>query len=106
MRLDNLKLNKNGLVSKVAKQTGIPKDKVMEIVNQFLIEIARELIFGKFGKVELRGFGAFKVKVHAASRRRNPATGELMNLAPHWRCIFTPGMALRKKLKEKGGESN
>ena len=58
-----------------------------------LDRIADQLAHG--GRVEIRGFGVFKINIRPARRGRNPKTGERVDVpakpAPH----FKPGMELR-----------
>jgi integration host factor subunit beta len=56
---------------------------VEEVVNAVLEAILTALV--RRDRVELRGFGAFAVKVRAARTGRNPKTGELVSTgdSPH-----------------------
>jgi len=64
-----------------------------EIVNTFFDAIAEELVAGN--KVELRGFGSFKVKERAARIGRNPKTGATVSVPPKKVPYFKPGKELR-----------
>ena len=53
------------------------------------------------GRVELRGFGTFSIKRHAARSGRNPQTGEPVTVpARHLPC-FRLGKTLRNRLNGK-----
>ena len=66
-------MTKAELVELIAGDTGISKKDTGIIVNLILENIGRALV-GE-DKVELRGFGSFKVKNRRARVARNPRTG-------------------------------
>jgi len=68
------------------------------IVNTFFNSIYEELVQGN--KVELRGFGSFKVKTRQARIGRNPKTGDKVDVPEKLVPYFKPGKAL-KNLVEK-----
>jgi len=63
------------------------------IVNTFFSSISEELINGN--KVELRGFGSFKVKKRQARTGRNPKTGDQVKVPEKLVPYFKPGKALK-----------
>ncbi len=63
------------------------------IVNIFFDSIAEELIAGR--KVELRGFGSFKVKERKPRIGRNPKSGEQVDVPEKRVPYFKPGKELR-----------
>ena len=67
-------MTKAELVEMIAGETGISKKDTGIIVNLILDNIGRALISSD--KVELRGFGSFKVKQRRSRLARNPRTGE------------------------------
>ena len=52
----------------------------------------------KGGRVELRGFGAFSVKVRPARQGRNPRTGEAVSVEEKRVPFFRTGKELRERL--------
>jgi integration host factor subunit beta len=66
-----------------------------------LDEIAKALAAGD--RVELRGFGAFSVKVRPARVGRNPRTGEAVEVDEKRVPFFRTGKELRERLN---GESD
>ena len=66
-------MTKAELVEIIALETGVSKKDTGTIVNLILENIGRALV-GE-DKVELRGFGSFKVKNRRARVARNPRTG-------------------------------
>ncbi len=69
---------------------------VERIVSTVLDEITRALADGD--RVELRGFGAFSVKVRPARVGRNPRTGEAVNVQEKRVPFFRTGKELRERL--------
>ncbi len=63
------------------------------IVNTFFDAIAEELIAGE--KVELRGFGSFKVKERQSRVGRNPKSGTKVSVPSKKVPFFKPGKELR-----------
>ncbi|MBN1879261.1 integration host factor subunit beta [bacterium] len=63
------------------------------IVNTFFEAIADELISGS--KVELRGFGSFKVKERQSRIGRNPKSGTKVSVPRKKVPYFKPGKELR-----------
>jgi len=73
---------------------------VERIVSTVFDEIAETLAEG--GRVELRGFGAFSVKVRDARVGRNPRTGEAVDVPSKAVPFFKAGKDLRERLN--GGQ--
>jgi integration host factor subunit beta len=66
-------MTKADLVEDISRVTGLNKKDTSIIVNEVINNICRALAEGD--KVELRGFGSFKVKERRARQARNPRTG-------------------------------
>ena len=69
---------------------------VERIVNTVFSEITEALAKGD--RVELRGFGAFSVKLRDARMGRNPRTGEAVKVASKAVPFFKTGKLLRDRL--------
>src|ERR1039458_6303851 len=63
-------MTKRDLVIKISEETGQVQQKVKDVVQRTLDHISEAVAAGK--TVELRKFGAFKVKVRKARIGRNP----------------------------------
>ena len=74
---------------------------VERIVTTVLDEITKALSNGD--RVELRGFGAFSVKVRPARQGRNPRTGESVSVREKRVPFFRTGKELRERLNAGGG---
>lgn len=71
-------MTKAELVEMIAQKTGVSKKDTGLIVNLIMEDIGKALVDGD--KVELRGFGSFKVKNRRARLARNPRTGEAVDV--------------------------
>ena len=73
-------LTKSYLIDAIAEQNGFTKKKSTETVETILEVIKSSLASGE--EVLISGFGKFCVSEKRQRRRRNPANGENMILAP------------------------
>jgi integration host factor subunit beta len=73
---------------------------VERIVTTVLDQITKALSEGH--RVELRGFGAFSVKVRPARQGRNPRTGEPVVVDEKRAPFFRTGKELRERLNGNG----
>lgn len=87
-------MTKADLVDEVAKVANLTKKETELIVNTIFESIGGAL--AKVEKVELRGFGSFRVRRRNARRGRNPKTGTGVNV-PEKRVPF---FKVGKRLKE------
>jgi integration host factor subunit beta len=72
---------------------------VERIVTTIFDEITSAL--AKRERVELRGFGAFSVKLREARRGRNPRTGETVSVEEKAVPFFKTGKELRERLNRR-----
>lgn len=87
-------MNKQVLISEVAKQTGLTKKDSTAVVDAVVSSIMGALAQGK--EVHLTGFGKFMVVDRAARTGRNPQTGEAIRIP----ATKTPAFRAGKELKE------
>ncbi len=52
-------------------------------------------------EIELRGFGAFRLREYAPRQARNPGTGETVDLGPRKGILFRAGRRMRERLNER-----
>ncbi len=71
-------MTKLQLIARVTAQIQLPKKQTEAIVNVFFTSIIDALSRGD--KVELRGFGSFRVRQRSARTGRNPKTGEAVRV--------------------------
>lgn len=63
-------LTKRDLVLHISEKTGLTQSQVFDVIQETLDQIVNALAEG--GKVELRNFGVFEVKIRKARVGRNP----------------------------------
>ena len=74
-------MTKAELVDKIAeKKPGLTRKQVEIVVNTVLDGIKDAL--SREDKVEIRGFGSFRVRYRRAKEGRNPKTGETVSVPP------------------------
>jgi integration host factor subunit beta len=86
-------MTKAGLVSQVAAKIQLPTYQTETVVNLFLQCIMDALEAGD--KVELRGFGSFRLRHRQPRTGRNPKTGETVQIPAKQVPWFTVGKVLR-----------
>ena len=86
-------MTKAGLVNKVAATIQLPRHQTETVVNLFLQCIMDALRAGD--KVELRGFGSFRLRRRQPRTGRNPKTGALVPIPAKQVPWFTVGKVLR-----------
>lgn len=67
-------VTKQDLIQEIAKSTGLIRNDIKLVIEQFLNLVGEKLIEDK--TIELRGFGTFACKGRKARPARNPRTGE------------------------------
>lgn len=87
-------MNKNELVSAVAKSAGIDKTKAASAVDAVLEAVTAALKNGE--EVRLVGFGTFSVARREATTGRNPRTGESIQIPASNQPKFKPGKGLKE----------
>ena len=86
-------MTKAELIEEVAKVASLTKKETELIVNTVFDNITDAL--GKGDKVELRGFGSFRIRHRGARTGRNPKTGDKVSVPPKRIPYFKPGKELK-----------
>lgn len=86
-------MNKTNLVDIVAEQANLKKKEAEAAVNAVFEAIEKELSEG--GKVQIAGFGSFKVKVRNERIGRNPKTLEEIKIPASKAPVFVVGKGLK-----------
>ncbi|MDP2681239.1 MAG: integration host factor subunit beta [Deltaproteobacteria bacterium] len=90
---------KSGLVEKVAERVkNFTKRDVEIVVDEIFDSMTASLAKGD--KIEIRGFGSFKVKGHKARKGRNPKTGETIDILAKKTPFFKVGKELKKRVNK------
>ena len=91
-------MTKTQLIEKIAKDNGLTKKQVAEVVDATLAAVADTLAPGE--SIQIAGFGSVNVQEIAAHTGRNPRTNEAVEIAASRRVTFSAGKALKDKLNE------
>ncbi len=86
-------MTKSDLAEKLAEKINVNKQHAEGIINMFTNFIIEALAKGD--KVEIRGFGSFRVRERAAKEGRNPKTGEKVYVPPKKVPFFKTGKDFR-----------
>lgn len=88
-------MTKVDLVEKVAGRVDLTKKETEQVVDMIFDSIAKALASRADGKVELRGFGSFRVRTRESRQGRNPQTGNPVHVPAKRVPYFTPGKELK-----------
>jgi integration host factor subunit beta len=94
-------MTKAELVEDVARAAELTKkdaERLVEIVFESIIDTLNQ---GE--KIELRGFGSFRVRERGARRGRNPKTGDPVDIPAKRVPYFKPGKELKELINEETG---
>jgi len=89
-------MNKSQLIEALAKEENLALKKAEEVVNTVFGDMEKALANGE--RVEIRGFGSFKIKKYDGYQGRNPKTGEIINVAPKKLPFFKVGKELKERV--------
>ena len=95
-------MTKAELVEDVARAAELTKkdaERLVELVFESIIET-----LNRGEKIELRGFGSFRVRERGARRGRNPKTGAPVDIPAKRVPYFKPGKELKELINDEQGE--
>ena len=92
-------MNKSALIQNLSRGAGLPVGKANQLVNLVFREMSDALAKGE--RVEIRGFGSFKIKHYDGYGGRNPKTLEAVEVKPKNLPFFKCGLELKKRLNSQ-----
>ncbi len=93
-------MTKAELVDKISeKKTNLTRKQVEVVVNTVLDSVKDAL--SREDKVEIRGFGSFRVRHRRAKEGRNPKTGAAVSVPPKKVPFFKAGKEMREMVDGK-----
>ena len=92
-------MTKAELVEKVADKIQLTKKQTETVVNLLLNSITEALSEGD--KVELRGFGSFRIRKRNPREGRNPKTGDTVQIPAKRVPFFKAGKELREMVDDQ-----
>lgn len=91
-------MNKSQLIRAFAEQESISLEESANVINTFFNTIKSSL--KNENRVEIRGFGSFKIKRYEGYLGRNPSTGEMVQVKPKKLPFFRLGKDLKEYLNQ------
>ena len=92
-------MNKSELVTKLAHECNLSTEEADQCVEIFLDTMKKALLEGN--RIEIRGFGSFKMKDYGAYVGRNPKTGEKVEVKPKRTPFFRAGKELKDYVNDE-----
>jgi integration host factor subunit beta len=89
-------MNKSDLMNRLAEEKGFSLSTAKEIVDMVFEDMTQALIKGD--RVEIRGFGSFKMKAYKGYSGRNPRSGENTEVKSKRLPVFKVGKDLRERV--------
>ena len=91
-------MNKSELIKTMVEEEQVSLDEASLLVNTFFDTVKDALREGD--RVEIRGFGSFKVKQYEAYVGRNPKTGSPVEVEPKQLPFFRAGKELKEFIND------
>ena len=93
-------MTKSVLIEKVTEKVeGLTRNQTEIVVETVFESIKKALIQGE--KIEIRGFGNFRLKTRNPRKARNPKTGETVEVPGKKVLYFKVGKALKEDLNKE-----
>jgi integration host factor subunit beta len=89
-------MNKSQLIERIAKEEGITVKNSANVVSVVFDSMAESL--AKADRVEIRGFGSFKVKKYKSYQGRNPKTGQIIKVKEKKLPYFKVGKEMKERV--------
>jgi integration host factor subunit beta len=89
-------MNKSQLVEVLAKEENLTIKTAEDIINTVFREMEKTLVRGS--RIEIRGFGSFKIKQYDSYNGRNPKTGNVIKVKSKKLPFFKVGRELKERV--------
>ena len=86
-------ITKKEIVKKISEETNLTQVDTKIVVQKTLDAIVDSLV--ETGRIELRNFGVFEVKLREPRKARNPRTGKEVMVAAKYVVTFKPGKVMQ-----------
>ena len=87
---------KKDIVKRIAEYTALTQVQTKEVVQKSFDAIIDAIV--EEGRIELRNFGVFEVKVRRPRKARNPRTGQPVDVPAKTVVVFKPGRIMEEKV--------
>jgi integration host factor subunit beta len=91
-------MNKSELITALVEQKNLKFDEAAQVIEALFGSIKDAIAAGD--RVEIRGFGSFKVKDYKGYKGRNPKTGSVVQVQPKRLPFFRPGKELKEFIND------
>ena len=91
-------MTKLELAQFIARDLGVQQQQVSKVIQHLLDLITKTIV--EEGGIELRDFGAFRIREYAPRKARNPRTGEAVDVPAKMKAYFKPGRKMKKRIGE------
>lgn len=91
-------VTKKEIVRQISEELGMTQLKTKEIVQKTFDAIIESLVTN--GKIELRNFGVFKVKLRQRRKARNPKTDQRIDVPAKFVVTFKPGKRMEERIRQ------
>ena len=92
-------MNKSDLIENLSSEAGLTIKKADKLVSLVFSEMGNALAKGE--RVEIRGFGSFKIKHYDGYLGRNPKTSEVLEVKPKNLPFFKCGIELKRRINSQ-----
>ncbi len=93
-------MTKAELVDKISEKKPSLTRKQMEVIVNTVLDSIKDAL-SRDDKVEIRGFGSFRIRNRRAKEGRNPRTGEAVSVPPKKVPFFKAGKEMREMVDGK-----
>src|SRR5687767_11039292 len=87
---------KKDIVKRIAEYTALTQVQTKEVVQKSFDAIIDAIV--EEGRIELRNFGVFEVKVRRPRKARNPRTGQPVEVPAETVVVFKPGRIMEERV--------
>jgi DNA-binding protein HU-beta/integration host factor subunit beta len=87
---------KKDIVKRIAEHTALTQVQTKEVVQKSFDAIIDAIV--EEGRIELRNFGVFEVKVRRPRKARNPRTGQPVEVPAKTVVVFKPGRIMEERV--------
>lgn len=95
-------MTKKEIVRVISEELGLTQQQTKEVVQRTFDSIVETLV--REGRIELRNFGVFEVKLRAARNARNPKTSQQVHVPEKYVVSFKPGKVMEQRVQELSEE--
>jgi integration host factor subunit beta len=89
-------MTKSELTDALAERQKISRQTAEAVINTFFNEMQQALLDG--GRIEIRGFGSFKVRSYKGYQGRNPRNLAVIEVPPKRLPVFKPSRLMESRL--------